>query len=114
MMIKRKAPMFTAGWGSTNPSWQQLTFSNRLRYVDAYVYPMINCTYIFPGDQYSYLFDSVTHVCAGYHANIAKDTCYGDSGAPLMVQLNGQWFIYGLFKFLLSKTLKNYIKFFIF
>lgn len=52
-------------------------------------------TYIFPGIQYSYLFNDVTHVCAGYDARVAKDTCYGDSGAPLMVQLSGQWFVYG-------------------
>lgn len=87
--------MFTAGWGSTKASWRELTFPDRLHYVDAYVQPIRNCTYIFPGAQYSYLFNDVTHVCAGFTAPVAKDTCYGDSGAPLMLHLSGQWFIYG-------------------
>lgn len=88
--------LFTAGWGSITPSYESLTFSNDLRYIDANVYNMNECKYIFPGDEYTYLFDDKTHVCAG-HNDRPIDTCYGDSGSPLMVQLNNQWFIYGNF-----------------
>jgi secreted trypsin-like serine protease len=96
--IVNNIPMFTAGWGSTNPSWRDLQFPDSLYYIDANLYPMDTCTYIFPGSQYRYLFNEVTHVCAGHEDPIVKDTCYGDSGAPLMVQLKGQWFIYGEWK----------------
>jgi hypothetical protein len=88
--------LYTAGWGSITPGFYNLQYPDLLNYVDARINPMSNCKYIFNNDpQMDYLFNPVTHVCAGYPNG--KDTCYGDSGSPLMVELNGQWFIYGEF-----------------
>lgn len=87
--------LYTAGWGSTNKDPNNLVYPNRLHYVDAITFPMDSCKYIIQEPEFAYLFNPLTHICAGYSAFVGKDTCYEDSGGPLMVQLNGQWFIYG-------------------
>ena len=88
--------LYTAGWGSTNPNYLNLHYPDVMHYVDAVIFPMRMCQYIIPDSSFHYLFNKVTHICAGYDSTAAKDTCYGDSGTPLMVELNGQWFIYGI------------------
>ena len=91
--------LYTAGWGSTNPSHLSLSYPNEINYVDAVVFPMSFCKYIYPDPAYDFLFNQTTHVCAGYQAAVGKDTCYSDSGSPLMVKQKGQWFAYGVVTF---------------
>ena len=91
--------LYSAGWGSVVPLINSVVYPNVLNYVDLAVQPMNSCKYIALDPDYQYLFNPNTHVCAGYAASVGKDTCYGDSGAPLMVSLRNQWFIYGNFKF---------------
>ena len=62
--------LYTAGWGSTNPNHLSLFYPNRINYVDAVVFPMSFCKYIYPDPMYSFLFNSTTHVCAGYQAAV--------------------------------------------
>lgn len=64
--------MYTAGWGSTNPNHLSLFYPNRINYVDAVVFPMSFCKYIYPDPKFSFLFNSTTHVCAGYQAAVGK------------------------------------------
>ena len=71
--------LYTAGWGSVTPHYQELNYPNVMQYVDASIYPIEACTYIAPEADYAYLFDAKTHVCAGHDGNVGKDTCYGDS-----------------------------------
>lgn len=85
--------VFTAGWGSIVPLASSLLYPDVMHYVDLMVQPMSRCEYILPG--MSYLFNPETHVCAGYDASTGKDTCYGDSGGPLMILIDNQWFLYG-------------------
>jgi secreted trypsin-like serine protease len=92
-------PLYTAGWGSITPNHLSLIYPDALQYIDVNVYPMTNCVYIYPEPEFSYLFNSSTHVCAGHPESIGKDTCYADSGSPLLVQLKGQWFVYGVVTF---------------
>ncbi len=92
--------LYTAGWGSIKPEANKLLYPDNSYYVDLIVRPMDACKYI---DPLQYLFNPITHVCAGYDKTVGKDTCFGDSGAPLMVQLKKQWFIYGKIK----KNLSN-------
>jgi len=62
--------LYTAGWGSTNPSHLTLNYPNQINYVDAVVFPMSFCKYIYPDPYYAFLFNSTTHVCAGYQAAV--------------------------------------------
>ena len=94
-----QSKLYMAGWGSISPDHTHLVYPDVLHYVDAMVFPMSFCTYIYPQPEYSFIFNSSTHVCAGYPANYNKDSCYADSGAPLMLQMNDQWFLYGLVTF---------------
>jgi hypothetical protein len=87
--------LYSAGWGSVSPLVSSLAYPNVANYVDLAVQPMSACKYIISSSSLQYLFNPNTHVCAGYAMTAGKDTCYGDSGAPLMVQLKNQWFIYG-------------------
>lgn len=91
--------LYVAGWGSTSANHLSLIYPQVINYVDAIVFPMSFCTYIYPEKQYAFLFNASTHVCAGYQESAGKDTCYADSGAPLMVKLNEQWFAYGVVSF---------------
>ena len=67
--------LYSAGWGSTNPSYAYLEYPSALHYVDAVIFPMKSCHYIISDPFYAYLFDPKTHVCAGYDASFRKDTC---------------------------------------
>lgn len=95
----RVTKLYTAGWGSTNPNHLSLSYPEQINYVDAVVFPMSFCKYIYPEPGYDFLFNETTHVCAGYQAAVGKDTCYSDSGAPLMIERRGQWFAYGVVTF---------------
>jgi hypothetical protein len=44
--------MYTAGWGSISPNHLNLNYPNRINYVDAIVFPMSFCKYIYPGLKY--------------------------------------------------------------
>ena len=59
---------------------------------------MEECYYINPDPA---IYNSSKQICAGFkvESNINKDTCNGDSGSPLMIRLNGQWFHYGIVSF---------------
>jgi len=91
-----KRKVFAAGWGSVNPDSNNLSYTDTLRHVDLRLMPMNECYYIVPGRRD--LFNASKQVCAGYLASskIFKDTCYADSGGPLMIKLNSQWFSYGI------------------
>ena len=67
--------LYMAGWGSINPSHTNLVYPDVLHHVDAIVFPMSFCTYIYPEPAFSFIFNSTTHVCAGYPANYNKDSC---------------------------------------
>jgi secreted trypsin-like serine protease len=84
--------LHVAGWGSTNKEYP--AYSNVLNYVDLKVFQINDCKYLLD-EPLQYLLNSNTHVCAGQIQSIGKDACDQDSGGPLMVELNGQWFIYG-------------------
>lgn len=70
------------GWGSTSP--YGYTYPEKLQQV---VLPIISnntCNYSYPGE----ITDNM--LCAGYSFG-GKDSCYGDSGGPLMVFIDDQW-----------------------
>lgn len=88
--------LYAAGWGSVNPDSWNLSYVDDLHHVDLRIMPMNECHYIVPSR--IDLFNATKQVCAGYSASskIQKDTCYADSGGPLMIKLNSQWFSYGI------------------
>ncbi|RNA26073.1 serine protease 33-like [Brachionus plicatilis] len=84
--------LYTAGWGNTEKYGSN--YPDKLNYVDVRIFPIDDCKYMYPPD-YDYLFNENINVCAGYEAQVGKDSCNQDSGGPLMAELNGQWFLYG-------------------
>lgn len=94
--LNKRTKLFVAGWGSTSYEHKNLTYSDTLRHVDLRVYPMYKCYYIAP--EYKNIFNNTRQICAG-HIIKSKDTCYADSGGPLMIRLKGQWFAYGIVSF---------------
>lgn len=86
--------LYTAGWGNTEKYGSN--YPNKLNYIDVKIFDIDDCKYLYP-PEYDYLFDTNINVCAGYEAVVGKDSCDQDSGGPLMVELEGQWFLYGKF-----------------
>lgn len=39
------------------------------------------------------------HICAKSETQIRRDTCGGDSGGPLQIQLNGNYYLIGVVSF---------------
>ena len=76
-----------AGWGlaDTATTWY---YPSKLQQVNL---PVV-------ADSYCSVYDDVTltgsQLCAGYP--VAKDACAGDSGGPMMLQVDGQWAHVGL------------------
>lgn len=71
------------GWGDT----EQTSFSdypNELQQVSVPIVENQTCETVYPG----YITDNM--LCAGY-AEGGKDSCAGDSGGPLMVQIENEW-----------------------
>ncbi len=93
--------VYAVGWGTVNSNINFPVYADALQYVDLNVLDMSECYYIEPDPRYRFLFNQTKQVCAGYKVsdNIHKDTCFADSGGPLMVRLNGQWFSYGIVSF---------------
>ena len=87
--------LYTAGWGSTSATAQNLQYPNVINNVGLPVVSFNKCSYIDTNNK----FTVKESVCAGYDASVGKDTCYADSGGPLMVQLKNQWFLYGTVSF---------------
>jgi len=48
-MIVSQSKLYTAGWGSTSPDHLNLLYPDVINYVDAIVFPMSFCKYIYPG-----------------------------------------------------------------
>jgi hypothetical protein len=97
-LIVKNEKLYVAGWGSTSMDMNYPVYSDTLQYVDLDPLPMEDCYYI---NQDPSIYNTTKQVCAGFKvlSNINKDTCNGDSGSPLMVRLNGQWFHYGIVSF---------------
>ncbi len=76
------------GWGR-NSSINSGYYPTILQQVELPVVSNNNCS-----AYYGPLPDS--QICAGYSPGSGKDACVGDSGGPLMVQVDGQWAHTGL------------------
>ena len=70
------------GWGSTSPTGK--IYPNKLQQVELPVISNITCNEAYPSE----ITDNM--ICAGF-AEGGKDSCYGDSGGPLMVRIDDQW-----------------------
>lgn len=80
-----------AGWGQTS----NVNISRRLRKVDVPFVSMIFCK-----KMYVTKFDtsiSNSNICAG--GVIGRDSCYGDSGGPLMRKIDNFWVLEGIISF---------------
>jgi len=71
------------GWGTSVP---EVLGTEDLREVVVPVVSDEDCgtSYAITGEYFAYPFDGDQHVCAGYTEGL-RDSCYGDSGGPLMV-----------------------------
>lgn len=76
------------GWGDTDPSASS-SYPAELQQVTVPVVSNTACAAQYPG------MISDTMLCAGYVAG-GKDSCGGDSGGPLMVQIDGHWYHAGI------------------
>jgi trypsin len=72
----------TIGWGSTSPSGE--TYPERLQEVNLPIISNSTCETAYPG------LITGAMLCAGYPYG-GKDSCFGDSGGPLMVKVDNQW-----------------------
>ena len=70
------------GWGSTSPSGK--IYPNKLQQVELPVISNATCNEAYPSE----ITDNM--ICAGY-AEGGKDSCFGDSGGPLMARIDGEW-----------------------
>jgi len=70
------------GWGSTSPYGD--IYPEKLQQVELPIISNNTCNYSYPGQ----ITDNM--LCAGYSYG-GKDSCYGDSGGPLMVFIDEQW-----------------------
>ncbi|CAF1027002.1 unnamed protein product [Rotaria sordida] len=91
--------MIAIGWGTTS-TWP-ITLSPTLRQVTV---QSIENTY--SGCQYL-ISDSKLQFCAGVRTG-SKDTCYGDSGGPLMAFVNNIWQLYGITSYGYECALPDY------
>ncbi|CAF0722022.1 unnamed protein product [Brachionus calyciflorus] len=97
-LLVSSSKLYLAGWGNINKDSTRPIYPNKLNYVDVKTFSMEDCKY-FLDSELHYLLNSSTKVCAGYDVTVGKDSCDQDSGGPLMVELNSQWFIYGIVSF---------------
>lgn len=74
------ADVLVAGWGVTNEDTMQAS-ATQLMYIETKVREHVDCAARFGSAVYS----SNVHVCVGENTPIVLDSCYGDSGAPLIV-----------------------------
>ncbi|XP_062554390.1 CLIP domain-containing serine protease B4-like isoform X2 [Armigeres subalbatus] len=82
--------VFAAGWG-TNGTGEAL--SNIKMHVELKITNLDECEILFrsePGEM---------HLCAKSSTDEVGDTCDGDSGGPLMIELQGSWFQVGIVNF---------------
>jgi trypsin len=70
------------GWGSTSPYGD--IYPERLQQVELPIISNTTCSEAYSSE----ITDNM--ICAGYSEG-GKDSCYGDSGGPLMVQIDGEW-----------------------
>jgi len=76
-------PATIIGWGDTNSS-SSSSFPAELQQVTVPVVTNTECAAQYPG------MINKNMLCAGYAVG-GKDSCGGDSGGPLIVQIDGQW-----------------------
>ena len=81
------------GWGSTDPAGR--VYPTILQQVSVPVISNEVCQEAF--NSYGYTITDYM-LCAGY-ASGGKDSCYGDSGGPLLVQRGDQWVMAGIVSF---------------
>jgi secreted trypsin-like serine protease len=79
-------PAIATGWGNTiaqpvGPGAGGVNYPDRLREVTVPLVPHAECSTAYGADGNNYIHKS-TMICAGH---TGKDTCQGDSGAPLFV-----------------------------
>ena len=70
------------GWGSTSPVGP--IYPEKLQQVELPVISNTTCNEAYPSE----ITDNM--ICAGY-AEGGKDSCFGDSGGPLMARIDGEW-----------------------
>lgn len=71
------------GWGDTTPG--DGVYADKLRQARLPVVSDADCARVYPG------FPARTNLCAGYLGRGKIDACYGDSGGPLQIRLDGRY-----------------------
>ncbi len=72
----------TLGWGNTSPD--SVAYPEELQEVEVPIISNTTCNASYPGR----ISDKM--ICAGLRLG-GKDSCSGDSGGPLLVQIQGKW-----------------------
>nr|XP_039261147.1 A disintegrin and metalloproteinase with thrombospondin motifs gon-1-like isoform X2 [Styela clava] len=92
-MLAGKSCVVT-GWGATAKNGSIESIPDVLQEVDVNIFTDEACKKMHhtPGLDGSY---TESHFCAG-HLEGKKDTCYGDSGGPLMCEKNGEYIVHGI------------------
>ncbi len=81
----------TTGWGDRDIRYYQQYYPLFLREVEVPVVSDADCLAAYPEG----LFEDQM-ICAGDTVDGGEDSCYGDSGGPLMVKDGGEWLQFGI------------------
>ncbi|GIY46997.1 clotting factor B [Caerostris extrusa] len=91
-----------AGWGATRVGGDMSPRLRQLSYMPVISYPRCNQMFSERLSNFQRQFPrgiTSQFVCAGFIDESGKDSCGGDSGAPLMLQENDQWYAIGIVSF---------------
>ena len=101
-------PAEVAGWGCTEQTAGNCVAPRPVRLIEAEV-EFVSSTRCSSGTSYGPFFDPSTMICAGNFSTGTPDTCFGDSGGPLIATgSRGERFLAGVTSFGEECALPNY------